>query len=584
MKWSLRSKSNVKVGASYYPELSSPATWESDLRTVRDIGLCVLRCGEFAWSRLSPEPGAWDTRWARGFLDVAHALGFRIIWCTPSATPPPFLFDQWPDLHAVTHEGEEVPVGVRRQYCPAHEGYRALCADTAARLATDLGNHPAVIGWQVDNELAGCGFTCWCPRCGGEFQRWLMQRYGTLDALNAAWQTDVWAQRYSRWEQIPIPLKSFNHAPSLKLAWRRFFSAHWLGFFRTQADALRRAGGLQPITTNFYAISWMVPFDQWAWRPHLDAIGIGHYVDDVTATAFEMALLRGLDTKPLWVLEQKAGQQNAQNLYPEDLNRMKTHLRTCAEAGAEFAVYWHLRQHQSGCEMEHGAVLRHDGKPTRIAAKVRDAIAETVPIRARPRDVRRTLVFDFDQHWAQETRPHPGTPWEYCRTLEQDWFGALCDVGGNAEIGPFTDAMTHGTTVFLPHFQTVGDSEFRALENFLERGGVCITTADFGRLDRENNVRPLRPLAAFASMPDGEMLHLKSGFRVTGHLNAQPLSGGVFWFVPEGGSPVVHLTDGVFSSPAFLESRVGDGRLIVLLSAFDRASLATILNSTTPAG
>lgn len=299
----------MRVGASYYPELSDRETWEKDLSVARGIGLSVLRCGEFSWSRLAPDSSRWETSWVEEFLSLAETLAFSVIWCTPSATPPPYLFDRWPDLTAVNEYNLPVPVGVRRNYCPSHEGYRDLCAETATRLAAEFGHHPAIAGWQVDNELAGDGFTCWCPRCQREFQAWLQKRYETLDHLAAAWKTDVWAQRYSRWEQIPIPHRAFagSHSPALKLAWRRFRSDNWLAFYRVQADALRTAGITQPITTNFYNLNWDVPFDRWTWRPHLDVTGISHYFEDEVASRFELALLRGLDHKPLWVLEQKAG-------------------------------------------------------------------------------------------------------------------------------------------------------------------------------------------------------------------------------------------------------------------------------------
>src|ERR1700761_4796114 len=157
----------MKVGASYYPEVIAETEWERDLETGRKVGLSVLRCGEFAWAALfSPEgKPAWD--WAHRFLDLAHRHGYEVVWCTPSATPPPYLFDRWPDLRATSHEGQVMTPGIRRHYCPSHPGYLDLCAETASRLAKEFSGKPAIHGWQVDNELAGDGFTCWCDRCGG---------------------------------------------------------------------------------------------------------------------------------------------------------------------------------------------------------------------------------------------------------------------------------------------------------------------------------------------------------------------------------------------------------------------------------
>lgn len=572
----------MKVGASYYPELSSAATWAADLAVARDLGLRAVRCGEFAWGRFSPEPDQWTDDWALEFLDIAQKSEIEVIWCTPTATPPPYLFDRWPELAAMNQDQAYMPVGIRRQYCPSHEGYLGLSEEVAGKLARSLAPHPAVVGWQVDNEIAGDGFTCWCPRCGQVFQRWLEKEYGTLESLNKKWQTTLWSQRYTCWSQIPIPHRAFSisHAPALKYAWRQFRSSNWLAFYRRQADALRRAGVRQPVTTNFYNLEWDIPFDRWQWRPYLDAIGLSHYVEEETASRFELAVSRGWGDKALWVLEQKAGQQNAQNLYPESLDRLELHLRRCAEAGADYAIYWHLRQHQAGCEMEHGAVLRHDGKPTRVAHAIQRAIQNIQSVGAEALDESHALVFDFPQQWAQENRPQPGVPWDYRKTVEQDWFGALRELRPGLVLSSFSEALGKAKFVYAPHFQMADGADGLVIRDFASRGGVFITTADFGRLDIWNNVRPQKPLAAFeifGVVPDGELMQLKPDFAVTGSIRGSSLRAGRFWFVPGGNVGESHLHDAKLSGPAFLEYHVGQGRVVVLLSAFDRSSLRALL-------
>jgi beta-galactosidase len=576
----------MKVGASYYPELSSPKTWITDLTVARDLGLRAVRCGEFAWGRFSPEPGRWEDGWALEFLEIARDLDIDVFWCTPTATPPPYLFDRWPELAAVNQDEARMPVGVRRQYCPSHEGYLDLSEEVAGKLARSLAAHPSIVGWQVDNEIAGDGFTCWCPRCGKAFQKWLEKEYGSLECLNQKWQTALWSQRYTQWSQIPIPQRAFtiSHTPALKFAWRQFRSSNWLAFYRRQAEALRRAGVPQPVTTNFYNLEWDIPFDRWQWRSHLDAIGISHYVEEEIGSRFELALLRGWGEKALWVLEQKAGQQNAQNLYPESLDRLETHLQRCAEGGADYAIYWHLRQHQAGCEMEHGAVLRHDGKPTRVAMAIQRAIPKIASLAAEPLDTSCALVFDFPHQWAQENRPQPGTAWDYRKTVEQDWYGALRKLRPGAVVSSLPDALKKAKVVYAPHYQMADESIGEAIHDFTSRGGIFVTTADFGRLDAWNNVRPQKPLAAFSlfgSVPDGELLHLKADFSVDGSIGTAELRGRFFWFVPSESKDDIHLRDGDFSGPALLEFKVKAGRIVILLSAFDRESLASLLSLKT---
>lgn len=582
----------MKIGASYYPEVLPENDWDKDLKTGREVGLNVLRCGEFAWSALFSPEGKATMGWVRRFLDTAATNGYEVVWCTPSATPPPYLFDRWPDLNATSIDGLVMPTGIRRHYCPSHPGYLELCAENAQRLAQEFGAHPAIHGWQVDNEIAGDGFTCWCDRCGAAFQTWLEKRYGTLDHLNAAWQTGVWSQVYTRWQQIRVPLLfRGSQAPALKLAWRRFRSDNWLNFYRNQADALR-AGGARNVTTNFYNLAWDLPFDRWDWRPHLDAMGVSNYQDQaLVSNAFELAVLQGPQPgeKPLWVLEQKAGQQASQNFLPDDLGRLERHIAICAEAGAEYGVYWHMRQHAAGCEMEHGAVLRHDGRATRIARAIGNAIKGSAAKTANHAPAERLLVFSFNQFWANETRPPMGGAYDYRVEIETTWFDAAQQAFGKIRIGNYGDAANGRSLVIAPFFQLNEPGAEAAFKSALNGGATLITTVDFLRLDNENNVRRIAPLAGMAGwceIPDLELYQLKPGTTVKGGIAGQAVAGGTFWAIPmTSGTPSARYREigsgqcEGCTGPMALEFKVGPGRVIVALTALDTAGVLALLRN-----
>lgn len=575
----------MRIGASYYPEAVSERRWRDDLETARNLGLDCLRCGEFAWSAFDPDGNHWEPQWALRFLDLAYEMGLGVIWCTPSATPPPWVFDRWSDLAALDHTGRAMPVGVRRHYCPSHEGYRRLCAQTATRLASELGAHPAILGWQVDNELAGDGFTCWCDGCGRAFQQWLAARYVSLDNLNARWQTAVWSQSYSAWSQIPVPREAFGaHTPSLKLAYRRFRSENWLAFLEIQADAIRRQGG-RNVTTNWFNYNWDLPADQWAWRPRLDAVGVSHYLHEEAGGNFQLALLRGLGDKPLWVLEQRAGDCLAQNLCPEDLSRIGAHLRRCREHGAQYGIYWHLLQHAAGCEAEHGAVLRHDGRPTRIAEAIAQAIADTAPVApATPRpDV--TILYGFEQHWAQQYRPGIPSRFNYTDELAA-WHAAARVVWGDVPVAPLHALAQRSGLAIMPLWQMSQPTLLPAVKAFLACGGTVLTTGDWGRLDEENNVLRRAPLAILSDLGapevDVEWFQLRSDAPLEGRLAPAHFAGRYFWLVPR--QPLAPpwqawgtLALGGISGPAAISTSAGGGRLVVLLAEPDAAGMDAIL-------
>ena len=44
-------------GVCYYPEHWPQSQWHEDAKMMAELGLIYVRIGEFAWSRLEPNPG-----------------------------------------------------------------------------------------------------------------------------------------------------------------------------------------------------------------------------------------------------------------------------------------------------------------------------------------------------------------------------------------------------------------------------------------------------------------------------------------------------------------------------------------------
>lgn len=156
----------------------------------------------FAWSRLEPAPGRYDFGWLDEVLDLLHDGGVRVALATPTASPPPWFSLAHPDALPVTAQGVRLHHGSRDTYCAAAPAYRAAARGIAATLAARYAHHPAVALWRVHNEY---GTSCHCPHTEAAFRRWLIDRYGDLDALNAAWATSFWSQHYTDWAYVSTP-------------------------------------------------------------------------------------------------------------------------------------------------------------------------------------------------------------------------------------------------------------------------------------------------------------------------------------------------------------------------------------------
>ena len=63
-----------------------------------DLGLDYVRIGEFAWSRLEPNPGQLEFNWFDNAIECLANAGLKVVLGTPTATPPKWLIDQCPDI------------------------------------------------------------------------------------------------------------------------------------------------------------------------------------------------------------------------------------------------------------------------------------------------------------------------------------------------------------------------------------------------------------------------------------------------------------------------------------------------------
>ena len=59
----------IFIGAAYYPELWEESEIEKDIQRCKDLGINVLRIGEFAWSKMEPKEGEFCLDWLENIVD-----------------------------------------------------------------------------------------------------------------------------------------------------------------------------------------------------------------------------------------------------------------------------------------------------------------------------------------------------------------------------------------------------------------------------------------------------------------------------------------------------------------------------------
>jgi beta-galactosidase len=418
----------MRLGVCYYPEHWPQDMWAEDARRMAEAGISRVRTGEFAWSRMEPEPGRFEWQWLDDAIEVLAGEGLGIILGTPTATPPKWLVDRMPDMLAVDRGGQVRNFGSRRHYCFSHEGYRQEAARITRAMAERYGHHPAVTAWQTDNEY-GCHDTVmsFSSAARDRFRLWLAERYGSVEALNQAWGNVFWSMEYRSFDQIELPNLTVTEAnPAHWLAFRRFSSDQVIAFDRIQVDILRELSPGRDVVHN--AMGFYTEYDHHALGAQLDALGWDSYplgflemfpfsTADKLAyarqghpdiAAFHHDLYRGCAKDGRWwVLEQQPGPVNWARHNPAPLPGMVRLWTLEAMAhGAELTSYFRWRQAPFAQEQMHAGLLRPDSQPAAALPEVTQVsgeIAELGPVGAPVKQA--ALVFAYESEWVTQVQP-----------------------------------------------------------------------------------------------------------------------------------------------------------------------------------
>ncbi len=233
---------SMTMGVCYYPEHWSEDLWAADLTRMKDTGISVIRIGEFAWNKIEPAENEYDFSFFDRFLDLCSQKEMKVIFCTPTATPPAWLTEAHEETLNARMDGVLYRHGCRKHYNYNSPVYLNYCRNIVEKSASHYGSHPAIIGWQIDNELNCEVREFYSDADDLAFRLFVQEKYETLDALNAAWGAVFWNQTYTDWNQVhlprPVPAEGIN--PHRKLDYYRFIAQSAFRFCKMQADIIRQ--------------------------------------------------------------------------------------------------------------------------------------------------------------------------------------------------------------------------------------------------------------------------------------------------------------------------------------------------------
>ncbi|MPY48051.1 beta-galactosidase [Streptomyces acidicola] len=485
-------------GADYNPEQWPREVWEEDVRLMREAGVTVVSVGIFSWARIQPAPDAWDFAWLDEVMDLLHQGGIGVDLATATASPPPWLTTAHPEILPVTATGETLWPGGRQHWRPTSPVFREYALRLVRTMAGRYAGHPALVAWHVSNELGCHNVYDYSDDAARAFRDWLRARYTTLDALNHAWGTAFWSQRYSDWEQILPPRLAASYPnPTQQLDFKRFSSDALKEYLRAERDVLREITPDVPVTTNFMVMGGTKGMNYPDWADEIDFVSNDHYVhpgpQDRDELSFSANLTSGIaGGRPWFLMEHSTSAVNWQPVNvakrPGDLARDS--LLHVAH-GADAVCFFQWRQSAAGAEKYHSAMVPHVGEDSdlfRAVVALGDTLKTLAPVAGSEREAAPVgIVFDWESWWASEQDSHPTSLLDY-RQEALDWYSALLALGVRADVVTTRTDLDRYQVLIAPVLHVVPADLAKELARYAENGGHLVTTYFSGIVDENDHI------------------------------------------------------------------------------------------------
>ncbi|WP_168123202.1 beta-galactosidase [Paenibacillus sp. HB172176] len=606
---------HMSVGVCYYPEQWPVELWEDDFRRMRELGITNVRVAEFAWSIFEPEEGVYSFELFDHALELAHKHGIQVILGTPTATPPAWLTTRYPEVLNATFEGVAIQHGLRRHYNYSSPKYRELSASITRKMAEHYKDHPAVVGWQIDNEFNCETKEFYAPADHIAFRGWLKAKYGTLHALNKAWGTVFWSQTYTDWDQVHLPRMTTGGRqpnPHLALDEKRFISDNVISYARIQADIIRETAPRHWVTTNglfggldnHRMTGELLDFFSYDSYPQFSTLN--HNPDEKDRLADRgwsqtLSVVRSISPR-FCVMEQQAGPGgwvNRMDMPSPKPGQMRLWTYQSIAHGANMVVYFRWRTATFGQEMYwHGLNDYHNRENRRVRearwiGKEIAAISERAANTTYAADI--AILRDYDNEWDGEYDVWHGP---FAWTSGTAWFKALqyrhvpCDIRYINEQTTLAELQTYKTLVY-PHPTIMTDKTAALLEQYAREGGILIFGCRTGYKDEKGHcyMRPFPGAAAGMcgisveefTMVKGSREPVSMHWQETGEL-AEAVTGADDFndiLHPESDSVEVvaaYNSDYYAGKPAVTRNRIGKGEVWYYGAVFNRSAAEQIID------
>lgn len=488
----------IWYGGDYNPEQWEAPVWAEDERMFKLAGIDVATINVFSWALIQPSEDTYDFSGLDELIDRLYKNGTYVCLATGTGAHPAWMAHRYPEVTRVDVQGRKRKFGGRHNSNPNSAVYRKYASLLAGKLAERYKDHPGLVAWHISNEYGGYDYS---EQSEAAFRVWLKERYGTLDALNKAWNTRFWGHTFYDWEEIVVPNElseewggNRTNFQGISLDYRRFMSDSLLECYILEYEAIKEHSQDIPVTTNM--MGFYPELDYFKWAKYLDVISWDNYPyldTPVSHTAMTHDLMRGLKNgQPFMLMEQTPSQQNWQPY--NSLKRpgvMRLWSYQAVARGADTVLFFQLRRSIGACEKYHGAVIEHVGhEHTRVFRECAELGRELESLGGELLDARSAaqigIIYDWENRWALDLSSGPSVALDYVNEVHK-YYDALYQQNIEADMIGVEEDLSRYKIVIAPVLYMVKPGFAEKVEAFVQAGGTFITTY-FSGIVNENDL------------------------------------------------------------------------------------------------
>ncbi|EIP99579.1 beta-galactosidase [Opitutaceae bacterium TAV1] len=500
----------MTLGTHYYrAPFPQSGYWENDFKKIRESGLNTVQIWvSWGWAEATPDKFCWDDYDRLVELAAKHKLG--VILSTIAEVQPNWIHRVIPGSELVDNFGRKVISCAR---CEHHFGLTpGGCTDhpevwtRMARFIRETGRRYASLhhlrGWDIWNELRwnvhADGLVCYCSHTLAAFRKWLEQRFGSLDGLNAAWK-----RRYASWDDVQ-PGKLPDRVYTEMMAFQHFLTCRADAHAAARYDVMREVDRTHVITAHGARPTALYGGDaatfaldrgnDWNLAGKLDGVGCSSFptwgnIDDADFGVRIDMVKSAAHGKKVWLSELQGGRAAVGfNVYEAvRAARQQRWVWNGLACGADTILFWCWRDEVFGRESGGFGIDGNDGfADERLAAtKVTGELLEK----------HAALFGSYIQHRAEVGVLF--SPQNYYLAWAQDGSAARILDG----LTGYGRALTRHSipvvyveeshlgmldslkVLFLPRVIVTDPATEEALIRFVERGGTLVAESECGAFD-----------------------------------------------------------------------------------------------------